>query len=108
MDRALTTNSWLELFPLVKLYNLESSLSDHSPIMLVPEIKEKLVMQRKFKFKNAWLMESMCRQLVMKSWEDGINVDFQTKLGSVGNLCTRGEKRLRVSLERVLSNVKQR
>ncbi|XP_074351201.1 uncharacterized protein LOC141690330 [Apium graveolens] len=37
LDRALTTVAWLNLFPLAKLYNLEVSASDHSPILLTPE-----------------------------------------------------------------------
>ncbi|KAK1404914.1 hypothetical protein POM88_004519 [Heracleum sosnowskyi] len=37
LDRALTTASWLHLFPAVKLYNLEGSTSGHNPILLVPE-----------------------------------------------------------------------
>lgn len=35
LDKALTNSSWLELFPLAKLYNLEGSTSDHSPLLLV-------------------------------------------------------------------------
>ncbi|KAK1382242.1 Endonuclease/exonuclease/phosphatase family protein [Heracleum sosnowskyi] len=42
LDRALTILPWLNMFPLVKLYNLEGSSSDHSPIMLVPQVCEKL------------------------------------------------------------------
>ena len=33
LDRALTTAPWLTLFPMAKLYNLEGTSSDHSPIM---------------------------------------------------------------------------
>ncbi|XP_074358745.1 uncharacterized protein LOC141698038 [Apium graveolens] len=34
LDRALATESWLQLFPDAKLYNLEGSSSDHSAIFL--------------------------------------------------------------------------
>lgn len=35
LDRALVTSDWLALFPLVRLRNLVSSVSDHSPLELI-------------------------------------------------------------------------
>ncbi|KAL8106853.1 hypothetical protein AgCh_023591 [Apium graveolens] len=43
LDRALVTNGWYGLFPLAKLYRVEGSPSDHSPIFLEP--KANLVQQ---------------------------------------------------------------
>lgn len=37
LDRALTSESWLSMFPLAKLINLEITESDHSPILLIPK-----------------------------------------------------------------------
>lgn len=37
LDRALTTWSWNNLFPASKLYNVEGTTSDQSPILLVLE-----------------------------------------------------------------------
>lgn len=37
LDRVFTNSSWIELFPLAKLYNLESSTSYHSPLLLIPQ-----------------------------------------------------------------------
>lgn len=34
LDRALVNTGWLNLFPVAKLYNMEGSPSDHSPIHL--------------------------------------------------------------------------
>lgn len=53
-----------------KLYNLEGSPSNHSPIYL--DTKRLISTQRankNFKFENAWLTEPMCFQLVRDSWE---------------------------------------
>ncbi|KAK1372151.1 Endonuclease/exonuclease/phosphatase family protein [Heracleum sosnowskyi] len=33
LDRALSTDAWLQLFPIAKVYNLEGSESDHSPLL---------------------------------------------------------------------------
>ncbi|XP_074347402.1 uncharacterized protein LOC141686257 [Apium graveolens] len=92
-DRALTSASWLDLFPSVKLYNLEGSTSDHSPILLVPEEDSKFVGQRHFRFENTWLTEPMCRQLVFESWEMTSSMDIQTKVKICGeNLYQRGKE----------------
>ncbi|KAK1385045.1 hypothetical protein POM88_022780 [Heracleum sosnowskyi] len=64
LDRALTNEAWLAMFPMAKLYNLEGSSSDHSPIFLVPRVVAQTVNSYRFRFENAWLMEPMCEQLV--------------------------------------------
>lgn len=40
LDRGLANESWLQVFPLAKLYNTEGSPSDHSLIFLEPKSKE--------------------------------------------------------------------
>ncbi|KAL8116353.1 hypothetical protein AgCh_022742 [Apium graveolens] len=80
LDRALISGDWLQLFPLAKLYNLEVTSSDHSPILLIPQVSERGVRKRKFRFENAWLTEPMCRQLVMESWEEGKGENIQEKV----------------------------
>ncbi|KAK1398276.1 hypothetical protein POM88_008139 [Heracleum sosnowskyi] len=67
LDRALTNMAWLNMFPLAKLYNLEGTPSDHSPILLIPQIIAHGNAQYRFKFENAWMMEPMCEFL-----EEGI------------------------------------
>ncbi|KAK1357831.1 hypothetical protein POM88_051087 [Heracleum sosnowskyi] len=37
LDRVLTNEEWLKLFPLAKLHNTEGAPSDHSLIVLVPK-----------------------------------------------------------------------
>lgn len=70
LDRALTTSSWLHLFPLAKLYNLVGSNSDHSTILLVLKKSESDRGETRFHFENAWLLEPMCQQLVAESWSE--------------------------------------
>lgn len=61
LDRVLTTDKWNELFSRSKLYNLEGSPSDHSPIYLdTRRLLYEPRTNRKFKFENAWLAEPMC------------------------------------------------
>lgn len=84
LDRALTTEDWLRLFPMAKLYNLEASSSDHSPLLLVPEVNNKFTAKRRFRFENAWLTDPMCRQLVWDSWESNVGGDIQDKIKLCG------------------------
>lgn len=53
LDRALTNEDWLKLFPLAKLYNTEGAPSDHSLIVLVPKRVDVVAAKRRFKFENA-------------------------------------------------------
>lgn len=60
LDRSLVDESWIQMFPLVKLYNMEGSPSDHNPIYLEPKVKEVRTGKRRFRFENAWLIEPLC------------------------------------------------
>jgi hypothetical protein len=64
LDRALATSEWLSKFPNVKLINLLSSHSDHSPILLhcTPVIKQHY--KYEFKFENSWLREDDIGEVV--------------------------------------------
>lgn len=78
LDRAVTTESWLNMFLMVKLYNLEGSTLDHIPIILVPKKNDMKKSHEKFKFKNAWLLDPMCYQLVEECWIRTTVVIFNT------------------------------
>ncbi|XP_074323637.1 uncharacterized protein LOC141660542 [Apium graveolens] len=84
LDCAMTTALWLTLFSEVKLYNLEGTSLDHSPILLVPETITRSVVRRSFKFENAWLTEPMCRQVVMDNWESMADSDIKEKIRYYG------------------------
>ncbi|XP_074374872.1 uncharacterized protein LOC141716338 [Apium graveolens] len=43
LDRALVSPDWLDLFPMLKLYTIDGSPSDHSPIFLDPKMIESIV-----------------------------------------------------------------
>lgn len=53
LDRVLANNSWLDLFHAAKVYNMEGSPSDHSPLLLIPESLSRGNKRRPFKFENA-------------------------------------------------------
>ncbi|PNX96248.1 endonuclease/exonuclease/phosphatase family protein, partial [Trifolium pratense] len=59
LDRALANGSWFQMFPYAKVENLVAPASDHYPILLDrdPAVRS-CRPQRKFKFENAWCLES--------------------------------------------------
>ncbi|XP_021747551.1 uncharacterized protein LOC110713405 [Chenopodium quinoa] len=70
LDRALVTQSWKDLFPKAKLYNLEREWSDHAPLRFVLEdggggviSKEKL-----FRFEQVWTESETCENVVGDAW----------------------------------------
>lgn len=66
LDRAMSSTTWLQMFPVAKLYNLDGSEvteSDHCPILLVPQQVCKLISPRCFRFENAWLLDPMCNMI---------------------------------------------
>ncbi|XP_074336431.1 uncharacterized protein LOC141673577 [Apium graveolens] len=80
LDRALTNESWLNYFPLEKLYKLDGAPSDHSAILLVPQILNRKPKVYRFKFENAWTTEPMCEQLVRESWLHSQDNNIQEKI----------------------------
>lgn len=68
------------MFPIAKLYNLEGSSLDDSPIMLTPRKVERNGSVRRFRFENAWLTEPMCEQIVKDVWKGVFTGDLQLKV----------------------------
>ncbi|XP_074368854.1 uncharacterized protein LOC141708914 [Apium graveolens] len=46
------------------------SPSDHSPLLLCPEMQLRRNKRRPFRFENAWLTEPMCSQIIKDCWEE--------------------------------------
>lgn len=55
---------------MAKVYNVEISPSDHSPLLLCPETQVRGNKKRQFHFENAWLTEPMCSQIMKDCWDD--------------------------------------
>ncbi|XP_074353914.1 uncharacterized protein LOC141690814 [Apium graveolens] len=88
----MTTESWLNMFSLEKLFNLEGSNSDHSPIFLVPQKVEVRKMRCRFKFENAWLLEPLCHKLVNEGWRTSEEHDIQSKVKALKRLCNKDDE----------------
>ncbi|XP_062094300.1 uncharacterized protein LOC133800357 [Humulus lupulus] len=80
LDRALISHAWRSLFFAAKLVNLETSVSDHSPIWLDLAYQVRHPVIRRFRFENAWAREPMCRQIVSDQWRALSADSFQEKI----------------------------
>lgn len=52
-----------------KLYTMDGSPSDHSPIFLDPKVIDVPRRKKRFRFENAWLSEPLCLQIVKDNWD---------------------------------------
>ncbi|XP_062113338.1 uncharacterized protein LOC133824468 [Humulus lupulus] len=86
IDRALSSHSWLHMFPMAELFNLEFSTSDHSPLLLDPIFTQSSPQEKKFRFENAWLREPVCQQIVSDIWDSCIDRDILGKLAHYGQV----------------------
>ncbi|GAU45954.1 hypothetical protein TSUD_301630 [Trifolium subterraneum] len=68
LDRAMANSEWLMNFPRVKLVNLITSHSDHSPILLQNSPMERNVKTFSFRFENSWLKEDGIGDVVEEGW----------------------------------------
>ncbi|KAL8126087.1 hypothetical protein AgCh_013389 [Apium graveolens] len=93
LDRALVSTSFLNIFPNVKLINLEVSTSDHCPILLEIHKASIVIQKRVFRFENAWLREPMCQKIVEDVWSSGASVSFYAKIKECSEiLSSRGRE----------------
>lgn len=80
LDRAMTNQKWLSLFPQARLINLIAPISDHSSIFLQCEPVLQCFRRKKFRFENSWLAEHDFMGIVRKEWFSGMEGDVLSKL----------------------------
>ncbi|XP_074305989.1 uncharacterized protein LOC141641217 [Silene latifolia] len=72
IDRAMCSESWLELFPYAKLYHLEREWSDHAPIKLTFDRREIGGKTRsRFRFEQIWVGEPGCEEAIERGMARG-------------------------------------
>uniref|UniRef100_A0A803QN19 Reverse transcriptase domain-containing protein n=1 Tax=Cannabis sativa TaxID=3483 RepID=A0A803QN19_CANSA len=95
LDKALVNNGWLNLFSQASLFNLEVSIFDHCPLLLVFQGTVPLTTFSSFRFENAWLRELMCKVLVESCWVGSGNCTIQEKIRSCGEVLGKWGKDIR-------------
>ncbi|XP_030505182.1 uncharacterized protein LOC115720161 [Cannabis sativa] len=68
IDRAVVNTEWLSICPNGGVHNLPIVASDHGPLILYTEMKKGRG-SRVFRFYEAWLRESTCKEVIMDTWK---------------------------------------
>ncbi|XP_074342547.1 uncharacterized protein LOC141680143 [Apium graveolens] len=84
---------------MAKVYNLEGSPSDHSPLLLIPEQQTRGNKRRHFHFENAWLIEPMCFQIIKNCWEEYTNSGVLKKVNNCAEKYDTVKKKLYLVLD---------
>ena len=86
LDRALGNHDQLSMFLKTTIWNLEISTSDHMLIFMDPIISLFIPRNCKFRFKNAWLCESKCGEVIQKGWVRNPMGSIQDKIQTCGKV----------------------
>ncbi|KAJ8435080.1 hypothetical protein Cgig2_032971 [Carnegiea gigantea] len=91
LDRFCASVEWSVLFPEVEVVHLDEQLSDYLPrlVKLQQGRVRKGRGRRHFQFKNMWLQEESCRQLIKEVWEATAWDDPWTNVTSKIDGCSR-------------------
>ena len=60
LDRSLANNEWLVRFGGSSMHHLTCRISDHSPILILPEILEAVNLEKPFRFEEMWVGDKGC------------------------------------------------
>lgn len=117
LDRYVSNNSWLSLFPDITVEHMVRFKSDHVPIHIRQKKVKKKRGQRKrnTKFETAWLLDESCEATVKQAWEksDGAGTASRLELmlgalkGSAGEKFTNFQKEIDEA-EKALKLVQER
>lgn len=69
LDRALSNQEWVDLFPQFKVVHLNKSTSDHVLVLLNWSVRTPLQGKKQFWYEEAWHLQERCSKLVRNGWE---------------------------------------
>ena len=68
LNYGFDNNNWLMKFPGTKVHILSLDTSDHSPLWVIPDGLEQPCMVKPFKFKEMWLADPSCANIIEAVW----------------------------------------
>ncbi|CAM8914848.1 unnamed protein product [Rhodiola kirilowii] len=71
LDRAFGNEEWRNLFPIVEVRHLISSVSDHYPLLVEFSKSKKVYKRRLFRFEPMWLRHEGYSDFIDNSWKEG-------------------------------------
>lgn len=81
LDHAIVSSSWLNLFPQAFLKNSFTSISNHSPIVLIMDTQVEQHLPRLFRFENKWFYKRYLHNVVETYWGNSTTMDIVSRLG---------------------------
>ncbi|KAK6141663.1 hypothetical protein DH2020_024605 [Rehmannia glutinosa] len=84
LNICFSTQNWFMNFPNCKVWNLEATMSDHSPIFLELGQQFRIKRVKKFRFENAWIREKDCRDVVVQGWNKGEPGNLRSRIEFCG------------------------
>lgn len=82
LDRGVTTEEWITLFPEFQVRHMSHSFSDHCPLLITTKQEEKRRIIRSFKFEAWWVLEESFISKVKGIWETATS-DLLSKMESL-------------------------
>ncbi|MCH80000.1 hypothetical protein A2U01_0000762, partial [Trifolium medium] len=96
LDRAMANSAWLMKYPNVRLLNLLTSHSDHSPILLQNSPMVTNVRTYSFWFENTWLKEEDVEEVVEDGWGRDRGVEITSRISRCADKLTGWGRRKRM------------
>jgi hypothetical protein len=96
LDRAFANTNWLMLYPEVRLQNLLTSHSDHSPIMLQTSVMVRNGNTYSFRFENIWLKEEDVSDVVEEGWNGRLDLDVTSRVSQCADRLQEWGRRKRM------------
>lgn len=70
IDKGVTTDTWLLLFPAYSLRYLPHSFLDHCPLLINTEAEEMGKKIGRFHFEGWWVLKESCEEEIRILWEE--------------------------------------
>ncbi|PNX96867.1 ribonuclease H, partial [Trifolium pratense] len=96
LDRAMANSAWLMKYPNVRLLNLLTSHSDHSPLLLQNSPMVTNVRTYSFRFENTWLKEEDVEEVVEDGWGRDRGVEITSRISRCADKLTGWGRRKRM------------
>lgn len=80
MDHGLATNDWLIKFSGTRIHHLSSDSSNHCPLCIVLDSLEVAIATIPFHFKELWLSDPGCSNVVEAVWSSSDNANLLVKI----------------------------
>lgn len=108
LDRVFVSDDWLDSFQQSQVLHIDTTSSDHLPILL--QLRRYVITCRKksFRFENCWLNDTEFANVVGRSWSSTCGLDIQTRLRLCRESLNRWGAENVSSLQKRIVSVKKR